>query len=78
MSTSLPDLTYKELVKLLKDFSSELREKGAIFVGKNKLGQPFTVHQHSSQRCHKQKLAKILRHLAISHDDFWQWYHHRR
>ncbi|MFA0780750.1 MAG: hypothetical protein RJAPGHWK_002269 [Candidatus Fervidibacter sp.] len=60
-SGKLPELTYEELVKLLRHFSIELREKGSVLVGRNRDGDPFTVHQHPSEKCYPQKLAKVLR-----------------
>ena len=76
--SSLPDLSYKDLIKALRHFSLELREKGPILVGKNCLGQPFTVHQHPSQKCYNAKLSRILKSLAVSRDEFWNWYHNIR
>jgi len=71
-------LTYEELVKLLQQFSLELRQKGSVLVGRNRNGEPFTVHQHPSEKCYPQKLAKVLKHVGISREEFWKWYRQRR
>ncbi|WP_456332190.1 type II toxin-antitoxin system HicA family toxin [Fervidibacter sacchari] len=76
--SELPELSYDELVRLLRRFSLELRERGSILVGRNRFGEPFTVHQHPSEKCYPQKLAKILKHAGISRDEFWEWYRHER
>lgn len=74
---SLPDLSYKELLRLLRHAGcQELRGVGSpVIVGKNKYGRPFTIHHHPGQRIHKAKLSKILKYLDISLSEFWQWYH---
>ncbi len=72
---SLPQLTYKELVSMLKHFSLTLRgEYSVIMVGVNRKGNPYTVHHHPSQRVNPNKLAKILKHLEVSQDEFLKWY----
>ena len=53
------------LIRLLRRFSLELRERGSILVGRNRFGEPFTVHQHPSEKCYPQKLAKILKHWHL-------------
>lgn len=73
---SLPDVTYRELIALLKHYGCTLRGEGSpIIVGRNRAGLPFTVHQHPSQKVYKAKLTKILKYAGISHDEFWSWYH---
>jgi len=34
----------------------------------------FTVHHHPGKRVRPQKLAKILKHIGVSHKEFWGWY----
>jgi predicted RNA binding protein YcfA (HicA-like mRNA interferase family) len=63
--SGLPSLSHRELVSLLRHFSTELRERGVVLVGRNRSGEPFTVHQHPSQDCPPQKLSRILRHAGI-------------
>jgi predicted RNA binding protein YcfA (HicA-like mRNA interferase family) len=71
----LPQLTYKELLAMLRRFSISLRGEGSpIIVGANKKGNSFTVHHHPSQRVTPSKLAKILRYLEVSHEEFNKWY----
>jgi len=73
---SLPDLTYRELLDMLRFFGCVVRGEGSpIIVGRNAMGAPFTIHQHPSQKVHKAKLAKILKYTGIPQDEFWRWYH---
>ena len=73
---SLPDITYRELIVMLKRFGCEFRGEGSpILVGKNRAGAPFTIHQHPSQKMSKARLAKALKYIGISREEFWSWYH---
>lgn len=72
---NLPQLTYKELSSTLKHFSTSLRGDGSpIMIGINKKGHPYTVHHHPSERVTPSKLAKILKYLEVSQDEFLKWY----
>ena len=73
---TLPDLTYREMVTMLHAFGYSLRGEGSpVIVGRNRDGNPFTIHQHPSQKVFKAKLSKILKYAAIDHEAFWAWYH---
>jgi len=43
-------------------------------IGINKKGHPYTVHHHPSERVTPSKLAKILKYLEVSQDEFLKWY----
>jgi predicted RNA binding protein YcfA (HicA-like mRNA interferase family) len=71
MIASLPEITYKELIALLKSFGLILRGEGSpVIVGRNRKGMSFTVHHHPGKRVRPQKLAKILKHIGVSHKEF--------
>ena len=46
MRGKLPELSYHDLVRLLRRFSTELNDKGVVLTGRNRNDEPFTVHQH--------------------------------
>lgn len=73
--SKLPELSYRELLSLLRHFSVELNEKGTVLTGRNRHGEPFTVHQHPAQKCYPQKLSRILKYAGISREEFSRWYH---
>ncbi|SMB96815.1 hypothetical protein SAMN00808754_1667 [Thermanaeromonas toyohensis ToBE] len=75
----LPDISYRELVSLLREYSRELRGEGSpVIVGVGRDGRSFTIHQHPSQKVYRQKLAKILRYAGITEEEFWEWYYEKR
>jgi len=78
MSGRLPETSHRELVSLLRRFSVQLNEKGIVLTGRNRNGEPFTVHQHPSQKCNPQKLSKVLKYAAISREEFWDWWERER
>lgn len=76
---SLPDLSYKELLSLLHHFGCKnLRgENSPVIIGRNRNGNPFTIHHHPGQKVYKAKVSKILKYLEVSQNEFWQWYHRK-
>lgn len=76
--SSLPDITYKQLLALLKHYGCSLRGEGSpVIVGRTRSGATFTVHHHPGQKVWKAKLAKILKYAEITQEEFWNWYHSR-
>jgi len=72
---SLPELSYRELVSLLRRFCQELRGEGSpVIVGKTRSGKSFTVHHHPGHAVYPEKLAKILKYAEISREQFWEWF----
>ena len=72
----LPELTYKQMISLLKNYKCSIRGEGSsVIVGRSRNNKPFTIHQHQSQKVFKAKLSKILKYAEISHEEFWNWYH---
>jgi len=78
MRGKLPELSYHDLVRLLRRFATELKEKGVVLTGRNRNGEPFTVHQHPSQKCYPQKLSRVLKYAGVSREEFWDWYEQER
>ncbi|NPV72301.1 MAG: hypothetical protein HPY89_00605 [Pelotomaculum sp.] len=75
----LPSLTFKEWQALVRAFGSNLRGLGSpVVVGKNRRGLPFTIHYHPGRRLDRREVSVILKRLAVTPEEFAEWYYGKR
>lgn len=72
---SLPELTHREIVKMLQNFGCPPKNQDAPQLkGKTASGKPYWIDIHPSQKMRPETLSNVLNRLEISKDRFWDWY----
>lgn len=76
---SLPELTHREIVRLLRHAGCSIDDPDAPRLkGRTAGGKPFSIHIHSSQRARPETVRDILGRLGLSREEFWDLYRKRR
>ena len=80
--SNFKELRKNELEKFLEAFSAPgtLKFPNNKWVGLNRKGQPFTVHvKHGNTRKFNPRLVEaIAKDLAVSEEEFLQWYYSKK
>ena len=72
--SSLPQISYNMLCKLLRDFSLETSGIGSPQIhGRNRNGTPYSVRAHPHHDIRPDVLQRILHYLDVSRKEFDDW-----
>ncbi|WP_035106694.1 hypothetical protein [Desulfovirgula thermocuniculi] len=74
-----PSLTFRQWQALVRHFAKEARGLGGpVVVGVNRLGRPFTAHFHPARRLKPGQVARLVKRLGLTPEEFREWYAGRK
>lgn len=74
MGRKLPELKRGDALRLVKDFSADMQQKGDIVTGHARDGRSFTIHFDHGKGLTQQQLSRALKYLGVARDEFYDWH----
>ena len=74
----LPALGERDAMAFFAEFAMDWDKQGLKVTGRSRIGPPFSIHlDHDSHGMRADVLGKALTYLAVSREEFFDWYSRR-